>query len=60
MKLVEDLKKEVEKAADKAEIRAIMLKAGIELTDEELDEVAGGVHIRGSFPHPPSLHRPQD
>lgn len=43
MKLIGDLKKNVEKAADLKEAKEIIREAGVELTDEELEQVAGGI-----------------
>ena len=43
MKLMGNLKKQVEKANSREEAKEIMEKAGLKLTDEELDIVAGGV-----------------
>lgn len=42
MKLTGDLKKQVEKAQTKAEAKDAIKKAGMELTDDELEQVAGG------------------
>ena len=42
MKLIGDLKEQVENANSREEARQIIEKAGIELTDEELNQVAGG------------------
>ena len=42
MKLTEELKKQLEQAKTKEEALKIIEQAGIELTDEELDQVAGG------------------
>ena len=42
MKLTGDLKKQVEKAESKEEKKKLIENAGMELTDDELDEVAGG------------------
>jgi hypothetical protein len=42
MKLVGDLKKQVEETKTKEEAKEVIEKAGMELTDEELDQVAGG------------------
>lgn len=42
MKLLGELKNKVEKAENQAEAKKIIEKAGMELTDEELDQVAGG------------------
>jgi hypothetical protein len=46
MKLVGELKNKVEKAENQEEAKKIIEKAGMELTDEELDQVAGGRHIK--------------
>ena len=42
MKLVGDLKDRVEKAENQEEAKKIIEEAGMELTDEEMDQVAGG------------------
>ena len=42
MKLIGDLKKQVEKTNNKKEAKKVIEKAGIELTDQELDQVVGG------------------
>ena len=42
MKLIGKLKGDVEKAENKEEAKKIIEKAGMELTDEEMDQVAGG------------------
>ena len=47
MKLVGELKDKVEKAETKGEAKEIIKDAGMELTDEELDQVAGGGYIVG-------------
>ncbi len=44
MKLVGELKDKVEKAENQEEAKKIIKEAGIELTDDELDQVAGGFH----------------
>ena len=49
MKLVGDLKDKVEKAANQEEAKEIIKEAGMELTDEEMDQVAGGIIIRSDF-----------
>ena len=55
MKLVGELKDKVEKAETKVEAKEIIKDAGMDLTDEELDQVAGGEKIvpelRPNFPH---------
>ena len=43
MKLVGELKEKVEKAENQEEAKEIIKEAGIELTDEEIDQVAGGL-----------------
>ena len=45
MKLVGELKKQVEESKNKEEAKDILEKAGMELTDEELDKVVGGMKI---------------
>ena len=42
MKLTGELKEKVEKATTKEEAKEVIEEAGMELTDEELDTVAGG------------------
>ena len=49
MKLVGELKDKVEKAENQEEAKKIIKEAGMELTDEELDQVAGGVIGRLSY-----------
>ena len=46
MKLIGKLKEDVEKAENKEEAKKIIEKAGMELTDEEMDQVAGGGTIK--------------
>ena len=43
MKLVGNLKKQVEETKNKEEAKEVIEKAGMKLTDEELDQVTGGV-----------------
>ena len=43
MKLTGNLKKQVEQATSKEEARSLIEQAGMELTDDELEMVAGGV-----------------
>ena len=43
MKLIGNLKKQVEETKNKKEAKEVIEKAGMELTDEELDQVAGGM-----------------
>ena len=42
MQLTGELKEKVEKAETKEEAKKILEEAGVELTDTELDQVAGG------------------
>ncbi len=42
MKLVGELKKQVEETNSKEEAKEVIEKAGMQLTDEELDNVTGG------------------
>ncbi len=42
MKLVGDLKDKVEKAENQEAAKEIIKEAGMELTDEEMEHVAGG------------------
>ena len=42
MKLTGDLKEKVEKTENKEEAKELIEEAGMELTDEEMDQVAGG------------------
>ncbi len=42
MKLIGNLKKQVEETTSKEEAKEVIEKAGMELTDEELNQVAGG------------------
>ena len=44
MKLTGDLKNQVEKAESKDEKKKLIEEAGWELTDEEMDQVAGGTN----------------
>lgn len=43
MKLLGELKNKVEKAENQEAAKKIIEKAGMELTDDELNQVAGGV-----------------
>ena len=45
MKLTGKLKEDVKGASDREEAKKIIAKAGMELTDEELDNVSGGLDI---------------
>ena len=42
MKLTGELKEKVEKAETREEAKKVIEEAGMELTEEELDQVAGG------------------
>ena len=42
MKLIGELKKQVESTATKEEAKDVIANAGMELTNEELDDVVGG------------------
>ena len=42
MKLTGKLKEDVEKAENKEKANELIAEAGMELTDEEMDQVAGG------------------
>ena len=42
MKLIGELKDKVEKAENREEAKKIIKDAGMELTDEEMNQVAGG------------------
>lgn len=45
MELVGKLKEQVEKTESKDEAKKVIEEAGMLLTDEELDNVAGGVYL---------------
>ena len=45
MKLIGNLKEDVSKAQSKEEARELIEKAGMSLTDDELDMVAGGTSV---------------
>lgn len=45
MILTGELKEKVEKAETKEEAKKILEEAGVKLTEEELDEVAGGYPV---------------
>ncbi len=49
MKLVGELKDKVEKAANQEKAKEIIKEAGMELTDEEMNQVAGGILIPPEF-----------
>lgn len=54
MKLIGKLKENVEKAENKEQAKELIAEAGMELTDEEMDQVAGGSSARS---YPPGLFR---
>ena len=56
MKLKGELNEKVEKAESREQAKDILDKTGIELTDEELDNVVGGCSIPDQRPN--SLPRP--
>ena len=43
MKLVGELKEKVEKTETREEAKKVIEEAGMELTEEEMDQVAGGI-----------------
>ena len=45
MRLIGKLKEEVEKAETKEEKKELIEEAGMELDDEELEQIAGGVEV---------------
>ncbi len=47
MKLVGELKKQVEETKNKEEAKEVIEKAGMELTDDELNNVTGGYFPSG-------------
>ena len=49
MELTKEMKEKVEKAENKEEAKKILKQAGLELTDGELDQIAGGSNPR--IPH---------
>lgn len=57
MKLTGSLKDKVDAVATKEEKKAIIAEAGMELTDDELKDVAGGGTF--DFSGPPTLLKPQ-
>ena len=48
MKLVGKLKEKVNKAETKEQAKEIIANAGMELTDDEMDKVSGGVGFDGN------------
>ena len=52
MKLVGELKKQVEETKNKEEAKELIENAGMQLTDEELDHVAGGSDLTGEAGNP--------
>ena len=49
MKLIGNLKDKVDKAKDKEKAKKIIADAGMELTDDELEMVAGGSDIGNGY-----------
>ena len=47
MELSKELKEKVEKAQSAEEAKKILKDAGVELTDAEMDQVAGGLYFGG-------------
>lgn len=60
MKLTGDLKNQVEKAESKDEKKSLIENAGMELTDDELNMVAGGTVVETNeseqAPYPAECH----
>ena len=54
MKLIGELKEKVDKTESKEESKKVIEEAGMELTDEEMDDVAGGYALR---PYGDKRHR---
>ena len=54
MKLIGNLKEQVAATTNKAEAKEVIAKAGMELNDEELDQVSGGA---GFYPDDEVGHR---
>lgn len=46
MELTGELKEKIEKATNAEEAKKILEAAGVELTEDELDQVAGGKMVR--------------
>ena len=46
MELTKELKEKLENSESKEEAKEILEEAGVELTDEEMDQVSGGLYIR--------------
>lgn len=51
MKLVGDLKDKVEKAETREEAKKVIEEAGMKLTEEEMDQVAGGIKVPNQLGH---------
>ena len=49
MKLIGELKEKVEKTETREEAKKVIEEAGMELTEEEMDQVAGGIDISPDF-----------
>ena len=46
MELTKELKEKLENAESKEEAKKILEEAGKKLTDEEMDQVSGGLYLR--------------
>ncbi len=58
MKLIGDLKKKVDEAKTKEEAKELIANAGMELTEEEMDAVSGGLGVCPSIqPYFPDLNK---
>ncbi len=55
MKLTGELKKKVENTKSKEEAKELIEQAGMELTDEELNQVAGGGPLKPSNTREPFI-----
>ncbi len=58
MKLIGALKEAVEQAQSLEEVKRVIEQAGMELSDEELKEIAGGRSIHKNFFTSRSLNNP--
>ena len=57
MKLTGELKEKVEKAENKEEAKKIIEEADLEMTDEEVEQVAGGMPIGSAICDKPYGHQ---
>ena len=58
MELSKELKEKVENAKSAEEAKKILAEAGVELTEEELDQVAGGKYSCVCPPGGPTINFP--